>query len=44
MSLKSDRSIWEIREDFDVSDLVVRFYDPLVVGCSLSSFGRCCCA
>ena len=35
MSLKSDRSIWEIREDLDVKGLVVRSYDPLAFGCSL---------
>ena len=35
MSLKSYRSIWEIREDIDVRGLVVRSYDPLALGCSL---------
>ena len=35
MSLKSDRSIWEIREDLDVRGLMVRSYDPLAFGCSL---------
>ena len=29
MSLKSDRSIWEIRKDLDVRGLVVRSYDRL---------------
>ena len=36
MSLKSDRSIWEIRKDLDVRGLVVRSYDPLAAfGCLL---------
>ena len=38
MSLKSDRNIWEIREDLDVRGLVVRSYDPLAFGCSLFLF------
>ena len=32
MSLKSDRSIWEFRDDLDVRDLVVRSYDLLAFG------------
>ena len=36
VSLKSDRSICEIRKDLDVRGLVVRSYDPLAAfGCLL---------